>query len=100
MISPWSIPAPTARIRSHSINAENRTGGAGLAARAASPLGPGRKVRSDPEPEILNFCAPYCGYPYTSAHDHTRRHRSQPLRHRCMASIAGTCPTRSTSRAV
>jgi len=43
MIPQWSIPTPTPGIRSHSINAENPTGGAGLAAHAASPLGPGRK---------------------------------------------------------
>ena len=30
------------------------------------------ELRSDPEPEILTFCAPYCGYPYTSTHDHTK----------------------------
>ena len=30
------------------------------------------ELRSDPEPEILTFSAPYCGYPYTSTHDHTK----------------------------
>jgi hypothetical protein len=35
--------APTRSVRSHSINAENRTGASGSAAGASSPLGPGRK---------------------------------------------------------
>lgn len=30
------------------------------------------ELRSDPQPEVLTFSAPYCGYPYTSAHDHTK----------------------------
>lgn len=43
MINQWSIPTPAPGIRSHSINAENRTGSPGAAAQTASPLGPGRK---------------------------------------------------------
>lgn len=43
MITPWSIPALVPGVRSHSINAENPSGAPGAAARAASPLGPGRK---------------------------------------------------------
>lgn len=30
------------------------------------------ELRSDPEPMILNFCAPYCGYPFASATDSTK----------------------------
>ena len=43
MFGSWSIPGVSPGVRSRSINAENPTGGPGMAARAASHLGPGRK---------------------------------------------------------
>ncbi|MEU0922907.1 DUF2961 domain-containing protein [Streptomyces samsunensis] len=43
MFTQWSALSPNRGVRSRSINAENRTGAAGGAGRAASPLGPGRK---------------------------------------------------------
>lgn len=43
MFSDWARLNSSPRVRSRSINAENPTGAAGQAARAASPLGPGRK---------------------------------------------------------
>lgn len=43
MLNPFDPLSPTPGVRSVSVNAESRTGASGAAARAASPLGPGRK---------------------------------------------------------